>query len=196
MMYLFLVMASTDYLIVFSDVSKAPKGTVSQMMKDPLSLIEDKTLANEVQQVTINNKSKLWLNLQCTSISLFICGFMVSIVWYKSEDCNKVKQKRKASVEWPQLVMNACKCFFLLQNAFFFSFPLNILTPLSYVKLLHCMIDGRNLHCSGPFPSCFLISLCPLSVKPFIWKWVFIHLQIKLIFIYLFLHLTLLRRIM
>lgn len=29
----------------------APRAVVSQMMKDPLSLIEDKTLANEVHQV-------------------------------------------------------------------------------------------------------------------------------------------------
>ena len=29
----------------------APRGVVSQMMKDPLSLIEDKTLATEVHQV-------------------------------------------------------------------------------------------------------------------------------------------------
>lgn len=34
----------------------APKGVVSQMMKDPLSLIEDKTLANEVHQVRCHKK--------------------------------------------------------------------------------------------------------------------------------------------
>lgn len=32
-----------------------PKGVVSQMMKDPLSLIEDKTLANEVHQCILND---------------------------------------------------------------------------------------------------------------------------------------------
>ena len=36
----------------------APRGVVSQMMKDPLSLIEDKTLANEVHQVPVNNNQK------------------------------------------------------------------------------------------------------------------------------------------
>ena len=38
--------------LLLSDVS-APKGIVSQMMKDPLSLIEDKMLANEVHQVAV-----------------------------------------------------------------------------------------------------------------------------------------------
>ncbi|XP_020632718.1 uncharacterized protein C15orf41 homolog isoform X2 [Orbicella faveolata] len=32
-----------------------PRGVVSQMMKDPLSLIEDKTLANEVNQCILND---------------------------------------------------------------------------------------------------------------------------------------------
>jgi len=33
-----------------------PRGVVSQMMKDPLSLIEDKTLANEVNQVYVTTQ--------------------------------------------------------------------------------------------------------------------------------------------
>ena len=37
---------------MFNDLT-APRGVVSQMIKDPLSLIEDKTLANEVNQVYV-----------------------------------------------------------------------------------------------------------------------------------------------
>ena len=68
----------------------APKGVVSQMMKDPLSLIEDKTLANEVHQVRCHKKFTAVKCRACARGSILVGRAPISRAKFKGRHKKKI----------------------------------------------------------------------------------------------------------